>query len=125
MKSIYDFLGNNLPGFSPATTDASQAKVPPKVGRGNAGTGVAGYAAGGPIQPVGGQIPPAPSDTVPIAATPGEFMIPQPVVQFLGEKFFRDLIARAQSEMGAAGETNPFVEMSEEDDVMPQGFQQR
>jgi hypothetical protein len=81
---------------------------------------VDGKAKGGVVDPNAPQ-PPGPTDTVPVAATPGEFVIPAPVVAYLGQKFFNELLEKAKAEMGG-GSDNPYTQMANEDDVMPQGF---
>lgn len=115
MESIYNWLQGKNPSVT--TKDKSQAPVPPVAK-------VQGYAAGGTVAPGGGQSPVPPSDTIPMMGTPGEFVIPQPVVQYLGEKFFNDLIAKATAELGGGGAPNEFTQMANEDDVLPQGLPQ-
>jgi hypothetical protein len=90
----------------------------------------AGLANGGQVPPIGPQTPPAASDTVDAALTPGEVVIPEPVVKYLGARFFMDLIRRTQEEMQAGeaetgvGESgvadeNPFTAMAREEGGKP------
>jgi hypothetical protein len=81
-----------------------------------------GYEQGGPVAgpaaPAVGPIsgPSTPPDTVPINATGGEFMIPAPIVHFLGEAFFKKLVADTTMEMsGGAQAPGPWDEMAQED----------
>ena len=46
-------------------------------------------------------------------------VIPQEVVEFLGKKFFTELISKAREEMGGEGRANVFTQMAADDDVMP------
>ena len=86
----------------------------------------AGYAQGGTVG-VDGMSPPPVSDTEIAAVTPGEEIVPQDVAQYLGKKFFMDLVARTRAEMAQSGATsapppNVFTDMANEDEVKPQGL---
>lgn len=107
----------------PARSADAVRREPPPMGSRNPANRealeAAGMADGGPVKGPGTGT----SDSIPAKLSNGEFVIPADVVSFLGVKFFNDLIGNAKSEMGTAEPTdNPFTEMAEEDDVMPQGM---
>jgi len=71
-----------------------------------------GYENGGPIEGPGT----ATSDSVPINASDGEYVIPADIVRFLGTGFFDRLIAEVQAKMGAgAPAPGPFDDMAVDD----------
>jgi hypothetical protein len=71
-----------------------------------------GYAEGGEVQGPGTGT----SDSVPIAASAGEYVIPADVVSYLGTAFFDRLVAQTQAEMqrGAAA-PGPWDDMAAEE----------
>jgi hypothetical protein len=73
-----------------------------------------GYAEGGEVQGPGTGT----SDSVPIAASNGEYVIPAAVVSYLGTAFFDRLVAQTQAEMqrGTAA-PGPWDEMAAEEDT--------
>lgn len=75
-----------------------------------------GYATGGvvgqpPLPPAEGAPAPMPDNTQ-IPATTGEVVIPPEVVSFLGQKFFLDLITKAQAEMQGGQPSNQFADLA-------------
>lgn len=62
----------------------------------------------GPVVGPGGPT----ADAVPINASNGEFVIPANVVSYLGQKFFQDLMTKAQTEMAQGQQPNAFADMA-------------
>lgn len=80
-----------------------------------------GYAEGGAVAGPGT----ATSDSVPIAASNGEYVIPADVVSYLGTAFFERLIKQTQAEMQAGqGAPGPWDEMAQNEmgEMQPGGM---
>ena len=95
-------------GKHPVAKNPSQAAhISPSGGSAYATGGVVGQ----PPLPPGPEGMPPP-DPMMISATPGEMVIPPEVVNYLGQKFFNDLIQKVQAEMAGGGQPNPFTDLA-------------
>ena len=107
-SGIGGLLGNVAGAALPMMMGMAEGGAVPTMGYAGAGTVAPPYPGGnGPAPPSGagavptgapgaaGALPPGDTDTVHAALTPGEFIVPLKATQWYGEKFFQDLITKA------------------------------
>lgn len=120
-KVMHEFKQGALHSGSkhgPMVTDRKQAVA---IAMSEAGKTKKPYAEGGAVQGPGT----ATSDSVPIAASNGEYVIPADVVSYLGTAFFERLIKQTQAEMQASqAAPGPWDEMASNDmgEMQPGGM---